>query len=96
MVTPISLHLFRRWIEPINPDGTPMQIGDEKKDWSWVGRRPDQAVAASADEMKPKRYRAPYGARLCDMLCFPDNVRVLEDPLLWADGGGVHRWIYTS
>ena len=27
-ITPISLTLFRKWIEPINADGSPMQMSD--------------------------------------------------------------------
>lgn len=28
-VSPVAITLLRKWIEPLNPDGTPMQIGDE-------------------------------------------------------------------
>lgn len=28
VITPISLTLFRKWIEPINKDGSPMQMSD--------------------------------------------------------------------
>ena len=28
VITPISLTLFRKWIEPINEDGSPMQMSD--------------------------------------------------------------------
>ena len=34
MFTPVSLSLLRRWLEPRNPDGSSMQIGDDAKDWN--------------------------------------------------------------
>ena len=28
IITPVTITVFRKWIEPINADGSPMQMGD--------------------------------------------------------------------
>jgi hypothetical protein len=44
----------RRWLEPQNPDGSPMQMGDETKDWSAfsysTAPQSDAALAAQEEQ----------------------------------------------
>ncbi len=96
--TPLLLSLLREWLEPKNPDGSAMQIGDETKDW---GAFATSGEVTRNEEEKPvestqiaettlgsdltqheRRYRAPIGARLCDRLCFAKTLLELETPLV--------------
>jgi hypothetical protein len=50
--------------------------------------REDELLAAGAADggSQRRRYRAPVGARLCDLVCFGSRVRMLEAPLKLGEG----------
>eukprot|EP01051_Picozoa_sp_SAG22_P009185 SAG22_NODE_747_length_7495_cov_7.582342_4_plen_445_part_00 len=92
------LQLFRRWLEPVNPDGSPMQLGDvehTQQGKAGAGVGPPSALVAlppsdgalPADGVEPTSAAATAGV---DQLYKVRCRTPLEDLLVFRLGAGAH------